>query len=569
VPGSGGTAGSGGPATGGVAGSGGAGGAASGGSTGKGGNGGAATGGSGPDAGRATGGTASTGGAPSTGGATSTGGKTGVGGNTSPGGTTGSGGATASGGAGGAAGASSATGGTPAPGGATGRDAATDTSTSPDSKNDLPPAQTNLPPGVSALFPPPDGQGICPDPPLRITFPSPPTLGQTGKIQVFSASGTVVASVDMSASTITDTIGGSSFVVLRPAYVDGNDAVIYLKQKALSYGQTYYVNVDAGAIKPPSGTLAITDATTWRFTTAAAKPSSLTAMTAALDGSGQFCTVQGAIDTLPANNTAASTITVAAGQYHEIIYVSGKSNLTLHGQDRKATVILGTNNNTQQGSSASTSNRALMGFRNTGGLTIENLTIHNLTPQGGSQAEALALQGCDKCVVRDADILSLQDTLLWSGRIYAKNLYVAGNVDFVWGTGTVYFDSCEIKTVGRAGYVVQARNGASTYGYVFVDSKITADSGVTGIMLARIDVSAYPASHVAYINCQMGSYIAPAGWTVTGGSATSSLRFWEYQSVDASGAAIDVSKRTGGTQISATQAASMRDPTVVLAGWQP
>jgi len=549
-------------------GSGGAGAAGLGGSSGKSGGGGrTATDASVADVGGSAAGAGSggaAGGAKSAGGATGVGGKGGAGGALVTGGATGSGGS-----AGGSAGAS-ATGGATGSGGTggTGRDAATDNGLSPDGKSDLP-AQTNLPAGVSALFPPPGGQDICPDPPLRITFASPPTLGVAGKIQVLNASGTVVATVDMSASTITDTIGGSSFVVLRQAYVDGNDAVIYLKQKALSYGQTYYVNVDSGAIKPPSGALAIGDSTTWRFTTAAAKPSSLTAMTVALDSSGQFCTVQGALDVLPASNTAASTITINPGQYHEILYVSGKSNITLHGQDRKGTVILGTNNNTQQGSSASTSNRALAGFRNTNGLTIENLTIHNLTPQGGSQAEALAMQGCDKCSVRDADILSLQDTLLWSGRIYAKNCYVAGNVDFVWGTGAAYFDGCEIRTVGRAGYVVQARNSSSTYGYVFVDSKITADSGVTGIMLGRIDVSAYPASHVAYINCQMGSYIAPAGWTVTGGTATSALRFWEYQSVDASGAAIDISMRTGGVQISATQAASMRDPSVVLAGWQP
>jgi len=101
---------------------------------------------------------------------------------------------------------------------------------------------------------------------------------------------------------------------------------------------------------------------------------------------------------------------------------------------------------------------------------------------------------------------------------------------------------------------------------VFVDSKITADAGVTGIVLARIDASVYPASHVAYVNCQMGSHIAPAGWTVTG---SGSPRFWEYQSVDATGSPIDVSKRTGGTQISASQAAQMRDPAVVLGGWQP
>ena len=541
------------------------GGAATGGSSGNGG-GGTGTGGArtgGADGSAAAGGSGA-GGAP-TGGSTSDAGR-------STGGSAGTGGRTGGGGVGGSAG-TAATGGTTGAGGAagnSGRDAAADAYVSPDGKSDLPPVQTNLPPGVSALFPPPGSQDICPDPVLRITFSAPPTLGSTGKIQVFNSSGTAVATVDMSASTITDTIGGSSFVVLRPVFVDGKDAVIYLKQKALAYAQSYYVRVDSGAIVPPAGgTLAITDTTTWTFTTAAAKPSSLAALTVALDGSGQFCTVQGALDALPANNSAASAITINTGLYHEIVYVSGKSNVTLHGQDRKQTIILGTNNNTQQGSAASTSNRALMGFRNTNGLTIENLTIHNLTPQGGSQAEALAMQGCDKCSVRDADILSLQDTLLWSGRIYAKNCYVAGNVDFVWGTGAAYFDSCEIKTVGRSGYVVQARNPSSSYGYVFVDSKITADSGVTGIVLARIDVSAYPASHVAYINCQMGSYISPAGWTVTGGTDTSALRFWEYQSVDSSGTAIDTSKRTSGVQISAAQAASMRDPTVVLAGWQP
>ena len=117
---------------------------------------------------------------------------------------------------------------------------------------------------------------------------------------------------------------------------------------------------------------------------------------------------------------------------------------------------------------------------------------------------------------------------------------------------------------------MQARNPASTYGYVFVDSKLTTDSGITGNILARIDASVYPASHVAYVNCQMTSEIAPAGWQLTAGSATSALRFWEYKSVDASGNAIDVSQRLAGSrQLVRSEAAMMRDPTVVLAGWQP
>jgi pectin methylesterase-like acyl-CoA thioesterase len=322
--------------------------------------------------------------------------------------------------------------------------------------------------------------------------------------------------------------------------------------------------VDSGAILGPGGTpLAITGTTSWRFSTAAAAPSNLASLTVALNGSGNFCSVQGAIDALPAGNNNATTITINAGIYHEIIHFASKNNVTLIGQDRKATIIEGTNNNNLN---ASTATRSLVGIDSSSGLIIDTLTIHNLTPQGGSQAEALRIQTCD-----NADIIGLQDTLLWSGRVYAKNCYIAGNVDFIWGTGTAYFNNCEIKTIGRSGWNVQARNTAAIYGYVFVDSKFTSDPGITGHGLARIDASVYPASHVAYINCTLGSHISPAGWTITpAGVSTSQLRFWEYQSVDPSGAAIDVSQRiAGSTQISATQAASMRDPTVVLAGWQP
>jgi hypothetical protein len=68
----------------------------------------------------------------------------------------------------------------------------------------------------------------------------------------------------------------------------------------------------------------------------------------------------------------------------------------------------------------------------------------------------------------------------------------------------------------------------------------------------------------------MGGHVAPVGWMLTAGTATSALRFWEYQSTDTAGNLIDVSRRLAGSvQLTAAQAAVMRDPTVVLAGWQP
>jgi pectin methylesterase-like acyl-CoA thioesterase len=420
------------------------------------------------------------------------------------------------------------------------------------------------------LFPANGATNVCADATLRMRFDGAPSVGNTGKIQVFktSAPGSAVAAVDLATTNVSVRAGGKMLTLPRPVYVGAREVIVRLPAQALSYGEDYYVTVDSGAIRGPDGkALTISDSASWHFSTAAAAPSENGTLRVAVDGTGQYCSVQGALDALPAQSASPAIISIAQGVYFEPVYVTGKSNFTLRGADRKGTVILGVNNNNLN---PSTSTRSLVNIENAKNVVIENLTIHNLTPQGGSQAEALRLQGCDQCVVRHADILSLQDTLLWSGRVYATDCYIAGNVDFVWGTGAVFFDKCEIKTVGRAGYVVQARNTATGSGYVFVDSKITADSGVGNIILGRIDVGVYPGSQVAYINCQMGSHIAPAGWTITGGVAGSSLRFWEYQSTDAQGKPLDVSRRVAGSkQISADQAQTLRDPANVLGGWTP
>lgn len=421
----------------------------------------------------------------------------------------------------------------------------------------------------TTMFPRPGGTNLCPDPTLRITFSGAPTIGTAGKIQVFNAtSGAVVAAVDVAATAFTKTIGGMVYNTQRPVYIDGNTIVVVLPVATLGFNQTFYATVDAGAIRGAGGAaFSVTGTTTWRFTTAAAAPTDRTAINVATDGSAPYCSVQGALDFVPANNTAATTITIAAGTYHEIIYFTKKSNVTLIGASRTGTMIAATNNNTMN---PSTRGRALVGADSANGLNVRNLTIINQTPQGGSQAEALRLQSCDMCIVRDATIISLQDTLLWDGRIYANNVLIEGNVDYVWGGGAAYFVNSEIRTIGRSGPIVQARNPATSYGYVFVDSKITADAGLTGGVLARIDVGVYPASHVAYINCQMTPEIVAAGWQLTAGTDVSQLRFWEYQSVDANGNPINTGSRLAGSkQLTAAQAAMMRDPSVVLAGWTP
>ena len=433
------------------------------------------------------------------------------------------------------------------------------------------PSDGPLPPSVTSLFPKPGASGVCLDAPLTMTFAAAPTVGTQGTIAIYAKSSpnTVVDKIDVAAASYSDSIGGQTRNLVRPVFIDGTSAVIYLHQHKLSPNTSYFVTVTAGTFvdgqKKAIGT--VSDQTGWTFTTGPT-PTAAATMAVNRTGNGGFCTVQGAFDAIPNNDASARTITVAAGNYHEVLYLSGKKNLTLHGADRAGTVIQYPNNDKLN---PGTSARPMFYANGTTDLTIENLTLYNTTPQDGSQAEALRVQA-DRVTVRDVNLKSLQDTLLTGGSVYVVNSYLEGNVDFVWGTGPTYFDRCEIKTVGRAGAIVQARNGANGYGYVFVDSKLTSDAKVTGQVLARIDATVYPASNVAFLNCQMSSGIAAKGWTITpaGTSATDQLRFWEYQSTDSSGALLNVSGRDPASkQLSASQAANLRDKATVLGGWNP
>jgi pectin methylesterase-like acyl-CoA thioesterase len=436
------------------------------------------------------------------------------------------------------------------------------------------PPTTNLPP--PARTPASGATDVCADTRLQLVFDRPVTVGAAGAIRIFDAAAPdqPVDTIDVAAPYFNDMIGGRRFFTQRPVFVDGAAVVIAPHSHALAPGHTYFVTLDDGVLRDAEGLAAgaTVGPDAWRFST---RPNATTgaALTVAADGAGDFCTVQGAIDAVPSPNPAPVTITVAPGVYREIVFVSGKSQLTLRGADRSGTVIAYANNDALQ-QKLGTKYRALVEVENSDDLVIEKLTLHNLTPQGGSQAEALRVEPGDRVILRDASFLSLQDTLLLTGRVYATNVYAEGNVDFVWGKGTVYFERSELKTVGRAGYGVQARNGADRFGYVFVDSKLTAPAGVQGHLLARIDatpMTGYPASHVAFIDCQMGPHVDPRGWLVTpAGVATGGVRFWEHGSTDATGAPLDVSGRDPASrQLDDAEAAMMRDKATVLAGWSP
>ncbi|HEX8250491.1 MAG TPA: MBG domain-containing protein, partial [Pyrinomonadaceae bacterium] len=164
---------------------------------------------------------------------------------------------------------------------------------------------------------------------------------------------------------------------------------------------------------------------------------------------------------------------------------------------------------------------------------------------------------------------------------FVNESYIEGDIDFLWGTGAVYFRNSELKMINSNAYYTQIRNGAGKNGYVFVNSRLTAAPGVTGAYLTRIDPDQFPYSQVVFIDSVMGSHIRPEAWRFDDNARDGFLnpltpagypnvRFWEYNTRDENGAPVDTSQRHPiSRQMSADEADYWRNPANVLGGWSP
>jgi pectin methylesterase-like acyl-CoA thioesterase len=421
-------------------------------------------------------------------------------------------------------------------------------------------------PAVATLFPASRSANVCADTPLRLDFNEPVVLGTKGKITVYRAANNKLADAfDLSNAGFTNNIGGKT-LRYDPIQVAGNVVSVALHSRALSPGESYYVNIDPGVFKSESSNEfgGFTNGSAWQFSTRAALSGGRTNLIVAADGTGDFCTPQGAVDYVPDDNQLPVEIFVRRGVYDGMIYIApDKSRIHFIGEDRKGTIIAGRNNDRFNSGRIG---RSLVSV-DANDFVLENMTVHNTTPYRGSQAEALRVSG-DRCVLRNDDFRSFQDTLLLSGSVYATNCYVEGDVDFIWGQGGVFFDQCEIKAVHN-GYYLQARNPAERPGYVFFQCKLTAAPGVAKCLLARIDADRFPHSQAAFIHCQMGAQVPPAGWEVKG-TNLSHLRFGEFHSIDAQGKPVDVSRRhPASRQLTETEAVELSDPAKVLSYHHP
>jgi pectin methylesterase-like acyl-CoA thioesterase len=446
---------------------------------------------------------------------------------------------------------------------------------------------------LASLAPSNGAVKICYDTPLHVTFNQTPVLKTSGKIRIYNVTNSVnpVETIDLSLSAANGTQARSNYpgdstpFNYFPVVITGATAAIYLRSASglLTSNQTYYVTVDDGVFADATGAFfaGITATNAWQFSTKMGGPVDPVNPVVNFDGSGDFDTVQGAVDSLALNaNGARRTVRVKNGTYFELVNISGKTNLTVLGQNRFATVIQYLNNVNTAANGGAIAGR--MSFKiNANDVALDNLTQTNTTPQGGGQAEALNTSG-SHTIVNNSVIASRQDTLL-PGQVFFYNSRILGNFDYIWGGGTLYFYKCVFHTLSGAQNLTAARTATSgslssatpwinpngtTYsanGFSFVNCLFEADSGLTGVTLADSNGSNGGLDCWAFCKFDTTAYITPS---VT---LSNAYIFWQYQNTDTNGVnpASFSNLQTIGVTNNDLRLLAVTNITTWLGGWTP
>ncbi len=230
----------------------------------------------------------------------------------------------------------------------------------------------------------------------------------------------------------------------------------------------------------------------------------------AQDGSGNFTTVQAAVDSIPDNRTETTTIFVKAGTYvGRVVVPATKWNVELVGESADTTILSwddygGNPDSTGFVENIDSTASAFIGGKN---FTARNLTFAN-SHGAGSQATALTAAG-NRGRFFDCRFLGYQDTIQLLGhKEYFKRCYIEGATDFIYGSSTAVFTRCTLSSVD-GGYITAADTPAtSVYGLVFRSCTLTGVAPAASVFLGR----SWGTARAVFIGCELGAHIIPVGW---------------------------------------------------------
>ena len=277
----------------------------------------------------------------------------------------------------------------------------------------------------------------------------------------------------------------------------------------------------------------------------------------AKDGTGNFSTVQEGIDAAAVSGQP-ETLLIRKGIYHErlAVYPDG---LRLIGEDPENTVITGfgcAHDKDSEGNDKGTFLSATVVVTGKG-VTFENLTIRNDAGDGRDVGQAVAVYAAgDRGIWRNCRLIAHQDTLfcgpvmpkvlreihpytgnaecvpsagdcpLTHSRQYFEHCYIQGDIDFIFGPYTCWFEQCTLWMNRRGGYYTAANTPeGQPYGLVFNRCRLTGDCEEGAAFLGR---PWRKFAQTVFLFCDMDEHVAPGGFADWDTERIVTERYGEY-----------------------------------------
>lgn len=325
----------------------------------------------------------------------------------------------------------------------------------------------------------------------------------------------------------------------------------------------------------------------------------------ASDGTGDYATIQAAIDAVPDHATECFEIRIKSGVYYEKLHIE-KPMIHLVGEGAEQTVITYDDHALKKfpdGSQYHTFH-SYTAFIGADDFTAERLSFVNSAGPGKVVGQALAIYvDGDRAAFRDCRFIGHQDTIFtgplpeqpldrsyFGGprdgaerrklRQYYEDCYIEGDIDFIFGSATAVFKGCEIFAKNRLSDAAAANgevNGwitaASTpedvrYGYVFIDCDLTSNAPPQSVYLGRPWRNH---AKVCFLNCWIGAHVKQEGWhNWNKADAEATVVYAEYHSAGP-GAGNATVRVPWARTLSEQEAAKYAIPLVLsgMDGWQP
>lgn len=257
--------------------------------------------------------------------------------------------------------------------------------------------------------------------------------------------------------------------------------------------------------------------------------------------SASYHSVAEALASIPYDNTDPVTVKLDAGVYREKLEIAAPY-VTLEGAGPKETSIVYDDyayyimpDGIKRGTF-----RSYTLFVNAAHVTLRDLTVENASGPSTECGQAIALYAdgdyfrCENC-----HLIGKQDTLFTGPlpekeyepggfrgpkehapriptRQYYKSCYICGDVDFIFGSATAYFDHCQLHSLLRdadtaiQGYITAASTPQQQeYGYIFSHCNLTSDCPPCSVYLGR---PWRDYARTVFLHCTLGRHIHPEGF---------------------------------------------------------